>query len=96
MNGVGRFRADIQGLRAIAVLVVVAFHADLALPGGFLGVDVFFAISGFVITGMLVAEQERTGRLALGRFYLRRIRRLLPALAAMVAVVLVLLCLTKN
>ncbi|HRA33664.1 MAG TPA: acyltransferase family protein [Acidimicrobiales bacterium] len=91
MNGVGRFRADIQGLRAIAVLVVVAFHADLALPGGFLGVDVFFAISGFVITGMLVAEQERTGRLALGRFYLRRIRRLLPALAAMVAVVLVLL-----
>lgn len=90
MTGVGRFRADIQGLRAIAVLVVVAFHADLALPGGFLGVDVFFAISGFVITGMLVAERERTGRVALGRFYLRRIRRLLPALAVLVAVVLVL------
>jgi peptidoglycan/LPS O-acetylase OafA/YrhL len=90
MTGVGRFRADIQGLRAVAVLVVVAFHADLALPGGFLGVDVFFVISGFVITGMLVAERARTGRVGLGRFYLRRIRRLLPALAVLVAVVLAL------
>ena len=90
MTDVGRFRADIQGLRAVAVLVVVAFHAGLALPGGFVGVDVFFVISGFVITGMLVADQERTGRVDLGRFYLRRVRRLLPALAVMVGVVLVL------
>jgi hypothetical protein len=51
-------RADIQGLRAIAVLLVVAFHAGLPVPGGFMGVDVFFAISGFVMTTMLLNELE--------------------------------------
>src|SRR4051812_28766373 len=83
-------RADIQGLRAVAVLLVVAFHAGLPVPGGFRGVDVFFVISGFVITAMLVAELESSGRLDLRRFYVRRARRLLPALALMLTVVLLL------
>lgn len=82
-------RPDIQGLRAIAVLVVVAFHAGLPVPGGFIGVDVFFVISGFVITGMLHREWSATGRLRFGRFYWRRFKRLTPALALLVAVVMV-------
>src|SRR6476659_2954360 len=65
-------RADIQGLRALAVLLVVVFHAGLPLPGGSYGVDLFFAISGFVITSVLVAELASTGGLSLPRFYLRR------------------------
>jgi Acyltransferase family len=69
-------RADIQGLRALAVLLVVAFHADLPVPGGFMGVDVFFAISGFVITTMLLAELESSGRIDFPRFYIRRARPL--------------------
>jgi len=85
-GGVAR-RADIQGLRATAILFVVLFHASVGLSGGYTGVDVFFAISGFVITSTLVGELERTGRLRLGRFYMRRIRRLLPALALMLVVV---------
>src|SRR5580765_4339515 len=80
-------RPDIQGLRGIAVALVVLFHAGLPFPGGFTGVDVFFAISGFVITSSLVAELERDGRLSLTRFYARRVRRLLPALATMIVVV---------
>ena len=85
-----RRRADIQGLRAVALLLVVAFHAGLPVRGGFLGVDVFFAISGFVITAMLVAELETSGRIDFPRFYVRRARRLLPALALMLSVVLLL------
>jgi peptidoglycan/LPS O-acetylase OafA/YrhL len=84
---VWRRRLDIQGLRGIAVLLVVLFHAGLNLPGGFTGVDVFFVISGFVIGGVLLAELERTDGIDLLRFYGRRIRRLLPALALMVTVV---------
>ena len=80
-------RADIQGLRAVAVLLVVAYHGGFHVPGGFTGVDVFFAISGFVITRMLLGELSDRGRIDLPRFYARRIKRLLPALAAMVAVV---------
>jgi peptidoglycan/LPS O-acetylase OafA/YrhL len=80
-------RRDIQGLRALAVLLVVAFHAGLPVPGGFFGVDVFFVISGFVITKMLVAELASTGRLRLGSFYARRVRRLLPALAVVLVFV---------
>ena len=80
-------RLDVQGLRAIAVLMVVLFHAGVGVPGGFAGVDVFFAISGFVIASSLLAEFERTGRISLPRFYLRRVKRLLPALAAVVAFV---------
>jgi peptidoglycan/LPS O-acetylase OafA/YrhL len=78
-------RADIQGLRAIAVLVVVAFHAELPLPGGFVGVDVFFVISGFVITAMLMRERRVNGRIDLTTFYVRRFRRLTPALALVVS-----------
>jgi len=79
-------RLDIQGLRALAVLAVVAFHAGLHVPGGFVGVDVFFVISGFVITSMLQREWEATGRIRFGAFYLRRFKRLTPALAVMVTV----------
>ena len=80
-------RRDIQGLRAVAVLLVVLFHADLGFSGGFVGVDVFFVISGFVITAMLLPELGGTGSLKLGHFYLRRIRRLVPALALLVVVI---------
>jgi peptidoglycan/LPS O-acetylase OafA/YrhL len=83
------FRADIQGLRGIAVLLVVLYHAGNLVPRGFLGVDMFFAISGFVITGSLVGEFVATGRLNLGSFYARRVRRLLPALALMICFVAV-------
>lgn len=83
-------RPDIQGLRAIAVLMVVAFHAGLPVPGGFVGVDVFFTISGFVITAMLHREWHQTGRIRFGRFYMRRFKRLTPALALMVAVTMLI------
>ena len=84
------FRADIEGLRAIAVILVVIFHADLGvLHGGFVGVDIFFAISGYLITGLILAEHEKTGRLDFLNFYARRGRRLIPAATAMVAMVLV-------
>lgn len=81
------FRADIQGMRGVAVLAVLVFHADLPLPGGFLGVDVFFVISGFVITGMLLREWSTAGRIDLGNFYRRRIRRLSPAAGLTIVVV---------
>ena len=74
------FRPDIDGLRALAVLGVVLYHAGVPwLPGGFAGVDVFFVISGYLITGLLLAEQARLGRLSLTNFYARRARRILPA-----------------
>lgn len=83
-------RLDIQGLRALAVLMVMAFHARLPVPGGFVGVDVFFVISGYVITAMLVRELARNGRVDFRRFYLRRFKRLTPALALMVCVTMIL------
>ncbi|BBY59326.1 acyltransferase [Mycolicibacterium sarraceniae] len=77
-------------MRAIAVLVVVAFHAGLPLPGGFVGVDIFFVISGFVITAMLHRHLQQSGRIKFGDFYLRRFKRLTPALALMIAVTMML------
>lgn len=75
-----RFRPDIEGLRALAVLAVLAFHASVPwATGGFVGVDVFFVISGFLITGLLVAEARTSGTVRLGDFYARRARRILPA-----------------
>ncbi len=83
---VRHFRPDIQGLRALAVLLVIVAHAGFGtLSGGFVGVDVFFVISGFLITSLLVREASRTGRISLLGFYARRARRILPA-AAVVAV----------
>lgn len=71
----------LDGLRGLAVAAVIAYHADKSwLPGGFLGVEVFFVVSGYLITALLVAEREREGRVALGGFWVRRARRLLPAL----------------
>lgn len=75
----GKKRLDIQGLRALAVLLVIANHLTGWPGGGFIGVDVFFVISGFVITGSLVREHSRTGTISLLEFYKRRIRRILPA-----------------
>jgi peptidoglycan/LPS O-acetylase OafA/YrhL len=80
-------RLDVQGLRAVAILAVVAYHGRLGLSGGFTGVDVFFVISGFVITNTLAGELERTGTLRIRAFYARRVKRLLPGLAAMLSVV---------
>lgn len=71
----------LDGLRALAVIAVIVYHADSRwLGGGFLGVEVFFVISGYLITLLLVAERERTGAISLGNFWMRRARRLLPAL----------------
>jgi len=79
------FRPDIQGLRAIAVMLVILDHAGIPwVAGGFIGVDVFFVLSGFLITGLLLQEYEATGSFSLGAFYLRRLRRLLPALVVVV------------
>src|SRR5262249_55995276 len=78
------FRPDIQGLRALAVMFVVFYHARFPLfPGGYVGVDVFFVISGYLTSGLLFREVERTGTVALATFYARRIRRLLPAAIVM-------------
>jgi peptidoglycan/LPS O-acetylase OafA/YrhL len=85
------YRPDIDGLRAIAVAIVVAFHAGVpGFTGGFVGVDVFFVISGYLITGLLVEELRETGSISLSRFYARRVRRLLPALALVLASTLLL------
>lgn len=79
------YRADIEGLRAVAVLMVVLYHVGVGgLAGGFTGVDIFFVISGFLITGLLLQELEATGSINLARFWARRARRLLPALSVVV------------
>jgi peptidoglycan/LPS O-acetylase OafA/YrhL len=82
------YRADIDGLRAVSITLVVLFHFGLAgLPGGFVGVDVFFVISGYLITGILLREIE-AGSFSLLTFYERRVRRILPALIAVILVTL--------
>ena len=78
-----KYRADIDGLRAIAVIPVVLYHAGVpGFGGGFVGVDIFFVISGYLICGMIDAD-IRKGSFSLGNFYKRRILRILPALFAM-------------
>ena len=77
----------LDGLRALAIVGVLVYHLNASwLPGGFLGVDVFFVVSGFLITTLLVREHHRTGRIALSQFWVRRARRLLPALVLCVLV----------
>src|ERR1700690_1748995 len=89
------FRPDIEGLRGVAVSLVVIYHAALLsglsglFVGGFIGVDVFFVISGFLITGLLLREVERRGRLSFRAFYARRVRRLAPAGALVLVVTLI-------
>src|SRR4051794_857497 len=81
----------LDGLRAIAVAAVLLYHAQVAwLPGGFLGVDVFFTLSGYLVTSLLLAELARSDRIHLAAFWLRRARRLLPAVLVLVIVALVL------
>ena len=81
------YRADVDGLRAVAVIAVILFHAGGRLGGGFVGVDVFFVISGFLISGVILRELER-GRFSVVDFYTRRIRRIFPALIVVLAAVL--------
>lgn len=83
------FRPDVQGMRAIAVSLVVLFHAGVeTLSGGYVGVDVFFVISGFLITTHLLESLEREGRIRFGRFYAKRARRILPAALLVAALTL--------
>ena len=88
------YRPGLDGLRAIAIATVLVFHVgafsrEKTLGGGFLGVEVFFVISGFLITALLVEEYERNSRISLGKFYVRRALRLFPALFAVVAVAVI-------
>ncbi len=86
----GGFRPDIEGLRALAVLSVLLYHARLAhFDGGYIGVDVFFVLSGFLITRLIASEVETTGRVSLPGFWARRARRLLPASTAVLVVTVV-------
>jgi peptidoglycan/LPS O-acetylase OafA/YrhL len=87
-SAIRNYRPDIDGLRAIAVVSVVGFHAfPKAFPGGFIGVDIFFVISGFLISGILFEQRER-GSLSIAGFYARRIRRIFPALILVLATTL--------
>ncbi|MCK0155055.1 acyltransferase [Alcanivorax sp. S6407] len=83
-NAPPHFRTDIEGLRAIAVLLVIGAHYSIpGLSAGFIGVDLFFVISGYLITGLLVRELQKSDHISLSRFYANRFRRLFPALATM-------------
>lgn len=84
-----KFRADVQGLRAVAIVLVVLYHVSGVLSGGFVGVDVFFVISGFLITGQLIRELDNEGRISFLAFYARRARRILPAATVVIAATVV-------
>lgn len=87
MAAAAQFRPDIQGLRALSVILVLVYHVfPAAMPGGYVGVDVFFVISGFLITGILLKQAESEGRIAFLTFYMRRLRRLAPAATVTLAV----------
>ncbi|RIM18728.1 acyltransferase, partial [Staphylococcus chromogenes] len=84
-----RYLPGLDGFRAIAVIAIIIFHLNPQwLPGGFLGVDTFFVISGFLITSLLITEYDKTGKIDLPAFWLRRVKRLIPAVLFMLAVVL--------
>ena len=86
-----RFRPDVEGLRAVAIGLVVLYHAGFPLlSGGYVGVDVFFVISGFVITGLLLRERQSGDHTSLIGFYARRCRRILPAATLVILVTVVL------
>ena len=89
LGSYGCYRADVQGIRALAVTLVVLYHAGFPVSGGYVGVDVFFVVSGFVISGLLLRDLDGTGQTSLGNFYRRRIRRLVPAAALMSVVTLI-------
>lgn len=86
-NSEHRYRPEIDGLRAIAVVAVVMFHAGFGFPGGFTGVDVFFVISGYLVTGIIARAMDR-GDFSILNFYCRRVRRIFPAAAVVTAVIL--------
>ncbi len=91
------FRLDIEGMRGLALVLVLATHADVSfLHGGFVGLDIFFVLSGFLITGLMLEEARRTGRVSLLRFYARRARRILPLAATVLGAMLVVAALTLN
>ncbi len=85
------YRPDIQGLRAVAVISVVLYHAGLSVPGGFVGVDMFFVISGYVISRLICSEFYSVEGFSLQRFFIRRIKRLLPILVVVVSLTTLLL-----
>jgi peptidoglycan/LPS O-acetylase OafA/YrhL len=92
---IGGYQPGLDGIRALAVLAVAAYHAQLPhTSGGFLGVSLFFTLSGFLITALLLDEYERTDRIDLREFWLRRFRRLVPAalLGLAVAVLFASVC----
>ena len=88
-RGMG-YEPSLDGLRALSVIGVLLYHAGFSwMPGGFLGVEVFFVVSGFLITSLLISEQERLGNIDFKNFWIRRARRLLPAFFAMLIAVLI-------
>src|SRR5471030_1373631 len=88
ISSTASYRPDIDGLRAISILAVILFHAFPSfLPGGFVGVDVFFVISGYLITSIVV-RNVRSGTFSFGQFYANRVRRLFPALGLVLVAVL--------
>lgn len=85
------YRPDIDGLRALAVIPVLLFHGGVtAVPGGFVGVDVFFVISGYLITARIMAERDASGRIDVAQFWLRRVQRLAPALVVVLLATLLM------
>jgi peptidoglycan/LPS O-acetylase OafA/YrhL len=92
-----RYNPALDGLRAVAIIFVILFHSDRVIfPGGWLGVDIFFVLSGYLITSILARELSQAGSIAWGRFYMRRALRLTPALLCLVAFLLAVSALTHD